>query len=121
MLHALVGGIAIVRDPRANAGKFVRGDRGTDAAAANENCAFRAAIRNGQAHGLRKIGIIHGRGAVCSEIQNAVAEPLEKWDELLLQWEASVIRSNCQAHSRLRPKLGRPQCIINVRASRESR
>jgi hypothetical protein len=116
-----VGGVAIVRDSGANAGKFVRGYRSADAAAANENCAFRAAIRNRQAHGLRKIGIIHGSRTVCSEIQNDVAKFLEKWDEVLLEWETSVIRSDCQAHSRLRPKLGRPQCIINVRASRESR
>jgi hypothetical protein len=48
----------------------------SDAAAANQYAAVYAPVQNRVAHGFREIRIIHGVGAICSDVQDVVAKSL---------------------------------------------
>ena len=92
MLHALSGGVCVVADGGANAGDFVGGDAGPDAATADDDAA--PCLGGGHSFGdgfgeVRKV--VQGIEGVCTHVVNLVAEGLQEWEEMLLQLKAAVV------------------------------
>ena len=98
VLHALMRRVGVVADGRANAGDLAGGDRCANPAAADEHAAFRQAVRDGEAHGQRVIGIVDGLDRVRADVEHVVSVTTEVLDDVLLQGVARVVRADDDAH-----------------------
>ena len=70
VLDALVGGVGVRAHAGADAAEFVGGDSGADAAAADEDAAFGAAVEDGFADGFGEIGIVGGIFVVGADVED---------------------------------------------------
>src|SRR6478609_238621 len=99
VLDALMGGVAVVAQPGADAGQLVRRHRRPDAAAAEEHAALHRAAEHRARHHRGDIRIVHRLRAVGAEIDDLMAERAERWDQRLLELESRVVRAEGDLHS----------------------
>ena len=101
VLDALVGGVAVVAQARANPGDTVGRHRGPDAAAAQDDPAIGAILAHRGAHRRGVIRVIDAFITVGADVQHlSVLARYEHFDGFL-QREACVIRSDCYPHVQL--------------------
>ncbi len=98
MFDALMRGVGIVTEAGSDAGDFVGGDGGADAAAADENASFGFAGDDGFAQGFGEIGVVGRVGVEGADVENIVAELLQEFRNLLFEREAGVVGADCDAH-----------------------
>ena len=77
---------------------LVRGDAGAHAAAADQDAALRAAVRERPADGAGVVRIVDGVGAVGAHVQDFVAGLLEGSGDLVLQLVAAMVGADDDAH-----------------------
>ena len=98
VLDSLMGRVGIVTESRANAAVLVGGDRGADAAAADQHGAL---ARPGQDRGSdrrRVVGVVDRFLGVRSEILDVMAVRDQELDDEPLDREARVIGRDCNPH-----------------------
>src|SRR6476660_7964206 len=93
--------VSIVAHPRANAGEFVGGNAGADAAPANQHAPFSLAIEHGAAHGFGKIWVVRWVFIESPDIQYVVAHRSQQVAHGVLELKARVVRTNHNLHVRL--------------------
>src|ERR1022692_1323899 len=91
MLHALMRGVIVVAESRANAGEFVGRDANAHARSAHQHAALGLPVAHGVTDELREIGIVRRRGVAGAEIRNIVAIGPQIGEDDLLQPEPGVI------------------------------
>src|SRR5207248_5490919 len=69
----------------------VGGHRDPDAGAADQHPSLRAAVVEGRRHGIGKIGVVDGSAVMSPQIERDKAEPLELFDQQLLEVESGMI------------------------------
>ena len=99
MLNALMRRVMIVAKARTDAGNFVGRDRRANAAATHEDTALRFAVPNRDAHGFRKIRVMHRLSAFRSQIKHLVFKFRKQSLQAFLQGKAGVIRSQGNFHA----------------------
>src|SRR5262249_26547419 len=104
VLNALVGGVSVMAKAGADAGNLVGGDRGADAAAADQDAALRFALQHAQRDSLSVVRIIHRPGAVRADVDEFVAELAQVGYQQGLQFEAGMVRADGDLHGSLRAK-----------------
>ena len=73
MLDRLPGGVAVVADGGADAGKFAGGDRDAGAAAADDDAAIDLAVADGGGDRLGDVGVVDGGAGMGAEIEDFVS------------------------------------------------
>lgn len=73
MFHSLVGGVRVMTEAGADTGQLVGRDRGSYAAATDEDSAIGAPLLQGHADGFGVIGIIHRRRAMCANVEHLLS------------------------------------------------
>ena len=120
VLDALVRGIRVVADRRADAAHLVGGHARPDPGAADEDPALRRAALDRLAEALREVRVIVGRvRAVAPEVAELMAQPsgLEPADEVILEGGPGMVGGECDAHG---PRIG-PAIVRNAPPSRPTR
>ncbi len=97
VLHALVRGIGVVAQARANARDPVRGDRGAHGARGHDDAAVRPGFAKGLADGPRVVGTINRR-AVHAHVEDLVLTAEQRDLDDVLEFGAGVVRTDCDAH-----------------------
>ncbi|GBC78425.1 hypothetical protein HRbin08_01920 [bacterium HR08] len=114
MFDALARGIRVVAQPRANPRHLIGGDRGADAAPADEDAALGSPLQEGVRDGFGVVGIVHRIRALGPQVFHIMPELAQMGDEHLLQLETGMIGSDDDAH--VRP----PQFWIRRKCTREA-
>ena len=92
MLDTLAGRVGVVADGGADAGDFVGGNAGPDAATANDYAAPSLAGGDPLGDGSSEVReVVQGIEGVCAYIVDRVAEGLQEGQELLFQIKAAVV------------------------------
>ena len=98
MLDALVGRVRIVGESGADAGDFVGGNGGADAAAADEDAALGFTAEHFGGKGLGEVGVVDGVSGIRSGVDWLITFGAEVFDEVLLESETGVVGSNGDFH-----------------------
>ena len=100
MFDALVGAVGIVAEAGADAGYFVGGDAGADAAAADDDAAFGVPGGDGAGHGGGEVGVVVLRvEGVGAEVVDLMAGGGEPGFEGFFEGKAGVVGAEGDTHS----------------------
>src|SRR5256714_7060614 len=102
VLDALVGGVRVVADRRANAADLAGRDRGADAGAADQDAAVREPATDGLTQSLREVRVVVMRiGSVAAEVDELVvgAGLTDPPNQVVLQRCAGMVRGESDAHA----------------------
>ncbi len=99
MLDALCGGVCVMAYGGACAGDLVGGDRGSDAAAAEDDASVCLPAADGPGDGGGEIGIVViGIELVCAEVDYLVSEALDHLDDVIFEGQAGVVCADGDFH-----------------------
>jgi hypothetical protein len=98
MFDALVGGVMVVTESRADTFDLVGGDTRADTAAADENRAFGLVCEESVSDFGGEIGVVDGGGGVGPDIDNLVAFGLEALADVLFQFVPCVVTTYDNEH-----------------------
>ena len=100
MLDALVGGVDVVADRRADAGELAGGDARADAGAADQHAALGVAGEDRLADLARLVRIVDSHGVgVRPEVDDVVTERRELLEHALPQLDAAVVERDGHPHT----------------------
>src|SRR5262245_34974224 len=104
VLDALVRGVGVVADCRANPGQLAGGDRRADARAADENAPFGISRADRRAQLLGLVGVVDPDARVVrAEVYYLVAERLDRGDHRAPQFRSPMIEGHCDTHASTLP------------------
>src|SRR6266511_1122416 len=126
VLDALVGGVGIVADCRADAGKLAGRDRGAHARPADEDAALGLAREDRVAELLGLVRVVdHRLGAVGTDVHHLVPVGGEVLEDTLAQLDAAVVEADYDLHEGSRYTASREAVTLvrmtDVRPSSEAR
>src|SRR5262245_34196739 len=82
----------------ADARHLVGGDAHTNSGAADENAAVHLMLTNGAGDTKREIGVIDAFARLRPDVQDLVAEVLEKADDSPFDFVAAMVAADCDFH-----------------------
>ena len=94
VFHCLVRRVVVMDDGRPDTGDLVRGDGPARTRSTNDDSPLALSCDHSSAHRCGEIGIVNWIFGVGADVDDDVTCPLEMADELLFEFEPSVIRSD---------------------------